>query len=227
MEVAQTIMAYVRAHLQDPITAGDIARAVGYSQYHATRLFKAETGQSPFEYIRRERLLQSAHALRRGKPKVIDVALDFVFDSHEGFTRAFSNAFGITPKKYASLEKPEGWIIPYRYLDRQKTRSEETNMDEYTTVIFTQIVERPARKLVLQRSKNAVDSALGRARRGTRRLAGGAYAAGGIVMAKIESLCAYTPLSDFDFGIGDSVIVVIRQYDYSRQLIYGRILAKW
>jgi len=46
-------------------------------------------------------------------------------------------------------------------------------------------------------------------------------------MAKIESLCAYTPLSDFDFGIGDSVIVVIRQYDYSHQLIYGRILAKW
>ena len=40
---------------------------------------------------------------------MLDIALDFVFDSHEGFTRAFSNAFGITPKKYASYPNPNGW----------------------------------------------------------------------------------------------------------------------
>jgi len=152
--VAELIKAYVKAHLQDPITASDIARAAGYSQYHATRLFKAATGQSPFDYIRRERLIQSAHALRHGKPRVIDVALDFVFNSHEGFTRAFSNAFGISPKKYASYEVPDGWLIPYRYLDRQKIKLEEPEMKD-TTVIFTQIVERPARKLILKRGKQA------------------------------------------------------------------------
>ena len=155
MGVAEPIKAYVRAHLQDPITASDIAKAAGYSQYHATRLFKAETGVSPFDYIRSQRLIHSAYALRQGKPKVIDVALDFVFDSHEGFTRAFSHAFGITPKKYASFERPEGWLIPYRYLNRQITKSEETDMDENTKVIFTQIVERPARKLILKRAKTA------------------------------------------------------------------------
>ena len=58
--VADKIRAYVKAHLQEPITASDIAKAAGYSQYHATRLFKAETGESPFDYIRRERLLGSA-----------------------------------------------------------------------------------------------------------------------------------------------------------------------
>ena len=42
----------------------DIARAAGYSQYHAARVFKGETGLSPFEYIRRERLTASARALR-------------------------------------------------------------------------------------------------------------------------------------------------------------------
>ena len=41
-------------------------------------------------------------------------------------------------------------------------------------------------------------------------------------------LCLYsTRHDDGNFGIGDSVIIVIRQYDYSRQLIYGRILSKW
>ena len=155
--VAASIKAYVKAHLQDVITARDIARAAGYSQYHATRLFKAETGESPFAYIRRERLIQSALALRRGKPRVIDVALDFVFDSHEGFTRAFTSAFGITPRKYAHLAKPEGWLIPFHYRGRHKTKTEEMEMKENTTVIFTQIVERPARKLILKRSGKATD----------------------------------------------------------------------
>ena len=148
---------YIQAHLQDEITAGDIARAAGYSQYHAARLFKAETDLSPFEYIRRERLVQSAHVLRSGKPKVLDIALDFVFDSHEGFTRAFSNAFGIAPKKYANQPVPNGWLIPYRYLDRQKSKLEGSVMKEQTTIIFTQIVERPTRKLILRRSKEAAE----------------------------------------------------------------------
>ncbi|MFT3951864.1 MAG: AraC family transcriptional regulator [Oscillospiraceae bacterium] len=146
---------YITAHLQESITAGDLAKACGYSQFHAARLFKEVTGISPFEYIRRERLLQSALVLRGGSPRVLDVALDYVFDSHEGFTRAFSNAFGITPKKYAAFPRPQGWVIPFYYLNRQKMNTEESDMKEKTAVIFTQIVERPARKLILFLSKQA------------------------------------------------------------------------
>ncbi|MCL2774545.1 MAG: AraC family transcriptional regulator [Oscillospiraceae bacterium] len=159
MNVVEQMKAYIKAHLQEIITSSNIAKSVGYSQYHAARLFKEETGLSPFEYIRRERLIQSAYALRNGNPKVLDIALDFVFDSHEGFTRAFANAFGITPKKYASYPNPDGWLIPYRYLDRHKSKSnlksEEFYMETKTAVIFTQIMERPARKLILKRSKKA------------------------------------------------------------------------
>jgi AraC family transcriptional regulator len=150
----QRMKEYIQANLHEPITAKDVASAAGYSQYHAARIFKEETGLSPFEYIRRERLLQSAYILRSENAKVLDVALDFVFDSHEGFTRAFTKAFGITPKKYASLPKPQGWNIPYRYLDRSKLTLEESSMG-HSTVIFTQIIERPARKLILKRSRKA------------------------------------------------------------------------
>ena len=157
ISVARKIQGYVRRHLQEPISASDIAKAAGYSQYHAARRFKAETGESPFDYIRRERLIGAAHALRNGTPKVIDVAFDFVFDSQEGFTRAFSNAFGISPKRYADYPKPEDWLIPYRYLNRQKMKSEEADMNERTAFIFTQIVERPQRKLILKRAQKAAD----------------------------------------------------------------------
>ncbi|HKM42754.1 MAG TPA: AraC family transcriptional regulator [Limnochordia bacterium] len=147
---------YIAEHLQEPITAQDLAQVAGYSQYHAARVFKGETGLSPFEYLRRERLTASAHALRSGRHKVLDVALDFVFDSHEGFTRAFTNGFGISPKKYATHPASEGWLIPYRYLDRSNPSLEVSDMNQ-TVVIFTQVIERPARKLVLKRSKGAND----------------------------------------------------------------------
>jgi len=145
---------YIFLHLQDPITARNLAKAAGYSQYHSARIFKEETGLSPFEFIRRERLTAAAHALRQGKNKVFDIALDFVFDSHEGFTRAFANGFGISPKKFANHPMPEGWLIPRSYLNRSKIKTEVTKMEK-TAVVFTQIIERPARKLILWRSKKA------------------------------------------------------------------------
>jgi len=154
-EATTKIINFIHTHLQDEITANDLAKIAGYSQYHASRIFKDNMGIAPFEYIRRERLLQSAYALRKDKSKVVDVALDFIFDSHEGFTRAFSNAFGITPKKYAKFPVPNGWLIPFHYLNRSKLKLEENTMSNKTTVIFTQIVERPARKLILRRSKVA------------------------------------------------------------------------
>jgi len=41
-------------------------------------------------------------------------------------------------------------------------------------------------------------------------------------------LCLYSAQhDDGNFSIGDGVIIVIRQYEYDRQLIFGRILAKW
>jgi AraC-like DNA-binding protein len=154
-EAAARMKEYINSHLHEPMTSFEIAKAAGYSQFHAARLFKEETGLSPFEYIRRERLVLSARVLRSGKPKVFETALDFVFDSHEGFTRAFSNAFGIAPKKYSAYPEPMGWLIPYRYLDRHKLKMEEWKMEQKTAVIFTQIMERPPRKLILRRSKSA------------------------------------------------------------------------
>ncbi|MDR0930013.1 MAG: helix-turn-helix transcriptional regulator, partial [Oscillospiraceae bacterium] len=144
-------------HLQTPITARDIADAAGYSPYHAARVFKAETGLSPFEYIRRERLTASARALRLGQMRVLDVALDFVFDSQEGFTRAFTNGFGISPRRYKAYPAPEGWRIPNRYLNRaQIKKAEDDNMNK-TTTVFVQAMERPARKLILRRGRAAED----------------------------------------------------------------------
>lgn len=148
---------YVKTHLKEPITLSDIAKDAGYSQYYAERLFKKKTGLTLFEYVRRERLIGAAHALRNGNIRVLDTAYDFVFDSQEGFTRAFTNAFGISPKKFMSLQNPNGWLIPYYFLDRKKWKSEKKQMETKTVVLFTQLIERPARRMILFRSKEAAN----------------------------------------------------------------------
>ena len=55
------------------------------------------------------------------------------------------------------MQKPSDWIIPYVVLNRRKIKWEAKKVSEKTAVIFTQIVERPKRKLLLRRSKAAVD----------------------------------------------------------------------
>jgi len=100
------MQAYIEQHIGEPITLLQLARCAGYSPFHAARLFKEEVGKTPFAYIRSLRMTKAALTLRDQNPKVLDVALDFVFDSHEGFTRAFSKAFGITPHKYKQHPVP-------------------------------------------------------------------------------------------------------------------------
>lgn len=155
--VVEEIKNYVKDHVHQPITLNEIAKHIGYSKYHTSRLFKAQTGIALFEYIRQERLLAAAYVLRNSDRKVLDVAFDFMFDSHEGFTRAFSNCFGISPKKFSDYPNPSEWLIPYFYLDRHNKKMEDVSMESKATVIFTQIIERPARKLILYRSKNATE----------------------------------------------------------------------
>jgi len=157
IDAARRMIAYINAHIRTPITAKMLSDVAGYSQYHAARIFMRHTGQAPFEYIRQRRLVSAAIALRMDRVRVIDVALDFVFDSHEGFTRAFTKAFGITPKRFASVPEPAGWVIPYRVSSHLNMNSEDKKMAEKTAIIFTQIVQRPERKLLLRRSKSAED----------------------------------------------------------------------
>src|SRR5665648_221283 len=105
IKAVQRMQSYIESHLHEPITLHMLASTAGYSPWHAAKIFKELTGKSPFEYIRAVRLSRAAVRLRNEDVKIIDVAFDFVFDSHEGFTRAFSKLFGLTPQSF-SRNKP-------------------------------------------------------------------------------------------------------------------------
>lgn len=156
IEAVKRMQAFIAAHLKEPITQFQLSQAAGYSAYYAAKLFRELTGKTPFEYIRRLRLAEASQKLRDPKIRVIDVAFDYVFDSHEGFTRAFPREFGMTPKKYAMHPTPLPLFSPQPVRISAQTicEGEESAMNP-STVIFVQIMERPARKVLFKRAKSA------------------------------------------------------------------------
>ncbi len=159
INAVERMQSYIEGHLHDPITLRQLANAAGYSPWHAARVFKALTGKSPFDYIRSLRLSRAAGRLRDGSARVVDVAFDFVFDSHEGFTRAFSRQFGVSPQSY-SREKPAiRLFIPRNIRETTIALQEGDKMTETlkTKTIFVQVVDRPARRLILKRGIKASD----------------------------------------------------------------------
>ncbi len=149
---------YIAGHMNDRITLRQLGTAAGYSPWHAAKLFKDATQLAPFEYIRSLRLTGAALMLRDGKGKVLDVALDFVFDSHEGFTRAFTKAFGISPKRYSKDTPPIKLFLPQSALNLYQIYNKGAvgvSENRGTKSIFVQVVERPARKVLLKRGNQA------------------------------------------------------------------------
>ncbi len=160
VNAVQRMQDYINEHLQEPITLHKLANVAGYSPWYAARIFKALTGRPPFEYIRAVRLSRAAMRLREGDARIVDVAFDFVFDSHEGFTRAFSRQFGVTPQRFHQEKPPVKLFLPKNiretYLALQKGELTMTD-NQKTSTIFIQVVDRPARKLILKRGIQAED----------------------------------------------------------------------
>ena len=105
MNPAQKALWYIESHLADPLTLEQIAVIGGVSRFHMVRAFAAATGLSVMRYVRTRRLSEAARALAGGAPDILHLALDADYGSHEAFTRAFREHFGVTPETVRGLAK--------------------------------------------------------------------------------------------------------------------------
>jgi AraC-like DNA-binding protein len=142
------------ANLED-VTLNDLATAAGYSKFYAVRVFKDITGKTPGEYIRALRLTKAAEGLRDSGGKIIDAALQSGFESHDGFTRAFTRQFDITPQRYSRETPPVRYFVHYPIASYYHLKDGEKAMqnERVSRTVTVTAVERPARKLVLLRAK--------------------------------------------------------------------------
>ncbi len=151
-DVISEILEFIDTHLNEEITLKKISDRICYSEEYTCRLFKKKTGENLFDYIRSRRLLNAAELLKTNGGKIIDVALAHGFDSPEGFSRAFSSYFGMPPLKFRNCRPEIKHFMPRGYKVYPWTIREK-KMKKLT--VFTQVIERPERKLYLVRGKKA------------------------------------------------------------------------
>ena len=154
IEAVQRMQDYIAGHLDQNITMADLAKAAGYSPWYSYRLFHSLLHMTPAVYIRRLRLSRSALRLRDEKVKIIDVAYDSGFESVDGYQRAFYKEFGCNPYEYSVSPMPIYLFKPYGV--KYSKRKDSSDMSDVKSV-FVQIVEKPARKVVIKRGKTATE----------------------------------------------------------------------
>jgi AraC family transcriptional regulator len=89
---------FIESHFAQDIGLDDIAAIAGVSRFQLVRAFGYATGTSVMRYVRGRRLTEAARTLAGGAPDILAVALDAGYSSHEAFTRAFRDQFGMTPE---------------------------------------------------------------------------------------------------------------------------------
>lgn len=108
----QRMQDFISSNINNDIRFSDIVRQSSYSPWYARRIFIELTGVTPSKYIRRLRLSNAALRLRDEKVRIIDIAIEFGFNSVDGFQRAFYKEFGCNPKEYANNPIPIKLFIP-------------------------------------------------------------------------------------------------------------------
>jgi len=108
---AQKALWFIESHLSAPLALDDIASVTAVSRFHIVRAFAAATGFSVMRYVRVRRLSEAARALAAGAPDILTVALDADYGSHEAFTRAFREQFGLTPETVRDNASVDGLRI--------------------------------------------------------------------------------------------------------------------
>ena len=98
--IIRDLLAWLEGHLDQPLSLDNVAAKAGYSKWHLQRMFKDVTGHAIGAYIRARRLSKSAVALRLTSRPILDIALQYRFDSQQTFTRAFKQQFAQTPAFY-------------------------------------------------------------------------------------------------------------------------------
>jgi len=142
---------YISEHISEDITISDLAKHVSFSPWYVRKLFLKHVGMTPTVYIRRLKLSKSALRLRDESCQVLDIAMDMGFGSVDGYQRAFRREFGCNPKEYSTSPVPIWLFTPTLIIDKERNQND---MSEIRNV-FIQVIEKPARKVIIKRGVNA------------------------------------------------------------------------
>jgi AraC family transcriptional regulator len=99
VKLMQFVIDYIENYIKDDIDPEKLAKMVGYSPYHFYRMFQKNIGYTLMDYVLKRKLQYALYELAHGK-KILEIAMDYGFETHAGFTKAFKKCFGSPPSLY-------------------------------------------------------------------------------------------------------------------------------
>ncbi len=121
-QIQQTIE-FIENHLDEDINIENLAKMASLSPFYYQRLFRRLVTKPVAEYIKLRRMARATTALLQQDKRILDIALELGFSSHELFTRTFKDTFGLTPEEYRKypitlnrMTKPE-LLLHYTIID--------------------------------------------------------------------------------------------------------------
>jgi transcriptional regulator GlxA family with amidase domain len=94
------VIQYLHSNYGEKVTVAAMADLASLSASHFARIFKEETGRSPFDYLLYLRLEKARKLLRAGDVSITETALQCGFNSPSHFTACFKKRYSLTPLKY-------------------------------------------------------------------------------------------------------------------------------
>jgi AraC-like DNA-binding protein len=102
---ADQIACYIAQHYAEPITADQIAKAVGLHPNYAMGLFRKAFGTTMVDFLVQHRLSHAQRLLVTSEKSVIEIAAAAGFGSLSRFNEAFKDACGCAPRDYRKAHR--------------------------------------------------------------------------------------------------------------------------
>jgi AraC family transcriptional regulator len=90
----------VHAKMGDDLSLDEMAQSIGLSTAHFARMFRTSTGQTPYQFVLRQRVERATAMLRAQDARVLDVALACGFKTQQHFAQVFRDVCGVSPTQY-------------------------------------------------------------------------------------------------------------------------------
>jgi AraC family transcriptional regulator len=102
----QRVVDFIHAHLTQDLSLDLLAQHSGFSAYHFARLFRRTLGESPHQYVLRQRVERARALLQRPDLSLAEVALAAGFAHQSHLTQQFKRHLGVTPSVYRREHAP-------------------------------------------------------------------------------------------------------------------------
>ena len=104
--ISQSVIHYLREHIEKKVTLAQIAQYMGYSPSHLSMVFHRETGHSPLHYLTHMRMDRACQWLVTTSMKVNQICHKVGFDDPYYFSRQFRACKGCSPLAYRRRHSP-------------------------------------------------------------------------------------------------------------------------